>query len=216
MTGKFHDEIKNLKAEVGAYGEFASGMLRDALNALKEQDIELAQGVNSRKVDLASWSDEIEEKALRLTALYQPMAQDLRAIACATRMNVSLYRIGRYGKDIAILVEDLSKGPTIPNMLSIPHMGELVLGMIGDVLRAYESGDIAIIENIAERDDSVDNLRYSIFREAVSYMMENPRTITKCTDFVMVARYLERCGDHACDMAEKVVFMVSGERVVYK
>jgi phosphate transport system protein len=216
MTGKFHDEIKNLKDEVVAYGEFATAMLHDALKALKEQDIKLATEVNARKVDLASWSDDIEERALRLIALYQPMAQDLRAIACATRMNVSLYRIGRYGKDIAILVEDLSKEPHITNMLSIPHMGDLVLEMIGDVMRAYKSGDIVIIENIAERDNCVDNLRYSIFREAVSYMMEDPRTITKCTDFVMVARYLERCGDHACDMAEKVVYMVSGERVVYK
>ena len=216
MAGKFHDEIKELKGEVVAYGEFATDMLRDAMKALKEQDIELAKSVNARKRDLASWSDDIEERALRCIALYQPMAQDLRAIACAIRMNVSLYRVGRYGKDIAILVEDLIKEPQIANMLSIPHMGNQVLGMITDVMRAYRTGDLSIIKDIDERDDCVDNLRYSIFREAVSHMMEDHRTITKCTDFVMVARYLERCGDHACAMAEKVVYMVSGERVVYK
>lgn len=99
------------------------------------------------------------------------------------------------------------------NLVSLPHMGEVVDGMIADVLVAFEREDLAVIANIQEREEVVDALRYSIFRECLTYMMEDQKNITRCTNYVMIARYLERCGDHACKIAEKVHYMVTGDRI---
>ena len=95
-------------------------------------------------------------------------------------------------------------------------MADIVCKMIEDVLKAFETGDLSIIQDFAERDDNLDALRYSIFRECLTYMMENPKNITRCAHYMMIARYLERCGDHACKIAEKVHYMVTGERVEIK
>jgi phosphate transport system protein len=216
MVEKYHEELDDLKAAVLDMGSFSYDMLHNAVIALQNQDIELARRVYARRAELADRNHAIEEAALRLIALYQPMARDLRAIVCALRMNSSLFRIGRYGKDIADLVEGLSDEPHIGNMMSLPHMADLVCGMIDDALKAYRLDDIGPIKTMSHRDDTVDKLRYAIFREGVTYMMEDHQNITRCIDYVMIARYLERCGDHACDMAEQVYYMVTGERVEVK
>ena len=98
-------------------------------------------------------------------------------------------------------------------MVSIPHMAEIVEGMIDDALSAFETADIKKFNDYIDRETTVDELRYSIFRECLSYMMEEPKVITRCTNYIMIARYLERCGDHACKIAEKIIYMVTGERV---
>lgn len=216
MLDKFREELKDLKHQVLEQGAFAYGMLSLAMTALQDQNPALAEQVYLRKVELAERNLAIEEAALRLIALYQPMAGDLRAIVCALRMNVALFRIGRYGKDIANLVEGLSGKPHIGNLMNLPHMADLVCAMIDDALRAYQTEDIEPIEGMSRRDDVVDDLRYAIFRESVTYMMEDPKNIARCIDYVMVARYLERCGDYACDIAEQVCYMVTGERVEVK
>ncbi len=216
MVNKYREELKDLKDMVQEQGVFAYGMLSLAMTALQDQDPELARQVHARRVELAERNLAIEEAALRLIALYQPMARDLRSIVCALRMNVALFRIGRYGKDIANLVEGLSEKPHIGNLMNLPHMADLVCAMIDDALKAYRTEDILLIEGMSRRDDVVDDLRYAIFRESVTYMMEDPKNITRCMDYVMVARYLERCGDYACDIAEQVCYMVTGERVEVK
>lgn len=216
MLDKFREELQDLKHQVLEQGAFAYGMLSLAMTALQDQNPALAEQVYLRKVELAERNLAIEEAALRLIALYQPMAGDLRAIVCALRMNAALFRIGRYGKDIASLVEGLSGMPHIGNLMNLPHMADLVCAMIEDALRAYQTGDIEAIAGMSRRDDVVDDLRYAIFRESVTYMMEDPKNIARCIDYVMVARYLERCGDYACDIAEQVCYMVTGERVEVK
>lgn len=216
MVNKYREELRELKDMVQDQGVFAYGMLSSAMTALQDQDPELARQVHARRVELAERNLAIEEAALRLIALYQPMARDLRSIVCALRMNVALFRIGRYGKDIANLVEGLSEKPHIGNLMNLPHMADLVCAMIDDALKAYRTEDIVLIEGMSRRDDVVDDLRYAIFRESVTYMMEDPKNITRCMDYVMVARYLERCGDYACDIAEQVCYMVTGERVEVK
>ncbi|RXE55496.1 PhoU family transcriptional regulator [Methanoculleus taiwanensis] len=216
MAGKFRDELTVLKVSVLDMGTFSTDMLHNSILALKTQDPDLAERVHAKKTELAERNHQIEEQALRLIALYQPMAQDLRAITCALSMNYSLFRIGRYGKDIANLVEGFTAAPHIANMMNLPHMADLVFGMIDDTLKAYRYGDIAPLKNFTARDDTIDAMRYSIFRESVTYMMEDPRSITRCIDYVMIARYLERCGDHGCDMAEKIYYMITGERLAVK
>lgn len=216
MVDKFREELKELKDLVLAQGAFAYGMLSRSMTALEDRDPKLAERVYQERVELAERNLAIEEAALRLIALYQPMARDLRSIICALRMNFALFRIGRYGKDIAKLVEGLSEKPHIGNLMNLPHMAELVCAMIDDSLKAYQTEEITPIEGMSRRDDVVDDLRYAIFRESVTYMMEDPKNITRCIDYVMIARYLERCGDYACDISEQVCYMVTGERVEVK
>ena len=209
---KFHKELENLKKEVIEMGNLAKEMLFNAVEALKNRDVRLAEEVVSKKREIAEMDQKIEEKALQLIALYQPMAKDMRAIACILKMITYLTRIGRYGKDIANVAKKLADKPHIAKLVEIPYMAELVCKMIDDALKAFETEDLSLIEDFSERDDSVDALRYSIFRECITYMMEDPKNITRCTHYAMIARYLERCADHACKIAEKVYYMVTGER----
>lgn len=216
MVEKFHAELKGLKKKVLEMGELAKDMLQKSIEALKNQDTELADWVLSKKKEIMDMDEGIEQRALTLLTLYQPMAKDMRTIACILKMITYLTRIGRYGKDISNVAKELSMRPHIAKLVSIPYMADIVCGMIEDALKAFETEDLSLIQDFVERDDSLDALRYSIFRECVTYMMEDPKNITRCAHYIMIARYLERCGDHACKIAEKVHYMVTGERVEIK
>ncbi len=216
MVEKFHAELKGLKKKVLEMGELAKDMLQKSIEALKNQDTELADWVLSKKKEIMDMDEGIEQRALTLLTLYQPMAKDMRTIACILKMITYLTRIGRYGKDIANVAKELSMRPHIAKLVSIPYMADIVCGMIEDALKAFETEDLSLIQDFVERDDSLDALRYSIFRECVTYMMEDPKNIKRCAHYIMIARYLERCGDHACKIAEKVHYMVTGERVEIK
>jgi phosphate transport system protein len=213
MVEKFYEELDELKAEIPVFGAIAIRMLEDSIKALKNQDVGLAEEIRNRKVDLAAQHNYIEEEALRILALYQPMAKDLRVIACINQMNYSLYRVGRIGWDIAKLSIYVADQPFIENLQSIFHMGDLVVAMLRDVMDVYRSNDVSSLLELSARDDVVDNLRSSIFRECLTYMMEDNRNIPRCIDYISVSRHLERAGDHACLIAEKVYYMNTGERV---
>ena len=213
MVKKFHDELKKLNKDVIKMGVLAKEMLQKSVESLKELDAEKAEWVLSKKGAIADMDDKIEERTLRLITLYQPMASDMREIACILKMITYLNRVGRYGKDIAKLVGNWEDKRHVKKLVSIPHMSDLVCNMLEDAMNAFETKDISKFSDFSDRDDTVDELRYSIFRECLSYMMEDPKVITRCTNYIMVARYLERCADHACKMAEKIYYMVKGERV---
>ncbi|MBN1280516.1 MAG: phosphate signaling complex protein PhoU [Candidatus Thermoplasmatota archaeon] len=213
MVEKFHVELEDLKQDVAKMAELAIFMLSNSVDAFKKLDVEQADLVDSKKKELAEIKITNEEEALQLIALYQPMARDMRTIASCLKMITDLYRIGRYGKDIAKVTREIYPGPHIKKIISLPHMNQLVCGMITDALTAFRTGNLSLLKDFTERDNDVDELRYSIFRECISYMMEDPKNITICTHYIMVARYLERCGDHACNMAEEVHYIVTGERI---
>jgi phosphate transport system protein len=215
MSDKFHAEIDNTRKEVVAMGRLAEGMLQEAMEALRENDPDRARQVREKKNILSRDSNKLEEEMYHLIALYQPVAKDMRTIACSLRVISSTERIGRYGKDIANVVINThmeTRFPQLVDGLSLPHMANNVISMIHDSLEAYRTEDVNLITYHSRRDDAVDALRHTIFREGITYMMEDPRTITTCTNYLMVARYLERCGDHACKIAEKVLYMVTGEQ----
>ncbi len=213
MSEKFHGELAKLKDDLLEMANLAKEMLDKSVDSLKDQDKELAEWVISNKYHLAELDAKIEAEAFVLLTLHQPMAKDLRTLACALKMITYLNRIGRYGKDIALLAKEMTDQPHIAKLVSLPHMEELVESMIDDALKAYENWDISLIKNFRERDDEVDALRYSIFRECLTYMMEDQKTITRCVNYIVIARYLERCADHACKMAEKIHYMVTGEHI---
>jgi phosphate transport system protein len=213
MTEKFHTELKNLKSETLQMAHLGRFMLRTAVDALIRQDRELAASVVARKEDIHTMEVRLEERCYQLIALNQPMAKDMRVIACTLKVITASLRIGRYGKVIANIVKKISDQPHIANLMTIPHMADLVIEMIDDAIEAYEKDTIAEISDFSTRDDTIDSLRQSIFREGITYMMEDPKSITRCTNYILVARYLERCADHACKIAENVHYMNTGERI---
>jgi phosphate transport system protein len=216
MSEKFHAELDALKRDVLDMGRLARQMLWTSVEALKHRDVKKAEWVASKKGELADFDVRIEDEALKLIALHQPMAEDMRAIATALKLNTYLARIGRYGKDIAKVAAELAGLNHMSKLVSIPYQAQIVCGMIDDALHAFETGDLSRLRDLAERDGNVDALRYSIFRECVSYMMEDPKNIAWCSHYIMVSRYLERCGDHACKMSEKIHYMVTGDRIEIK
>ncbi|WAC05095.1 MAG: phosphate signaling complex protein PhoU [Methanoregula sp.] len=216
MSEKFHAELNNLKQDTVEMAEFGRYMLRTAVDALIQQDVGLAESVVAKKEEIHGMEVQIEENCYQLIALYQPMAKDMRVIACTLKVATASMRIGRYGKVIAKIVKEISDKPHIANLMSIPHMADLVIEMVDDAVRAYKSDDITQIAEFSSRDDTIDALRHSIFREGITYMMEDPKNIPRCTHYIMVARYLERCADHACKIAENVHYMQTGERIEIK
>ena len=216
MAEKFHTELKTLKTETLEMAHLGRFMLRTAVDALIRQDPELAESVIVRKGEIHDLEVRLEEHCYHLIALYQPMAKDMRTIACTLKLISASLRIGRYGKVIAKVAKELADRPHIANLMSIPHMADLAIGMVDDAITAYESDDLTLIKDFSARDDTVDALRHSIFREGITYMMEDPKNISRCTHYIMVARYLERCADHACKIAENVHYMETGERIEIK
>lgn len=213
MVEKYHQELEDLKFEVLEFAEFSLQMLNDATLALRERDIAIAGDVDGRKKELAAWSNGIEEKSMRLVALYQPMGEDLRTILCINQVNYSMFRIGRMAKDIAKLVTYLGDVPAPENLRNIFHMADLAVEMLRDALKAFRTKDLSSVQQFSNRDDVVDGMRSSIFRECLTYMMQDNRNIAVCIDYISIARHLERCGDHACLIAEKTYFMVTGKRL---
>jgi phosphate transport system protein len=213
MTEKFHTELKALKEDTLAMAHFGRSMLSDAVDALIRQDKELAATVVARKGEIHEREVELEERCYRLIALYQPMARDMRVIACTLKVITASMRIGRYGKVIAKIVNEVSDKPHIAHIMSIPHMADLVMSVIDDAIRLYDTESPVPVAEFSARDDTIDALRHSIFREGISHMMEDPRSITLSTHYIMVARYLERCADYACKIAENVHYMETGERI---
>ena len=213
MAEKFHTELKTTRKETVTMALFSREMLRSAVDAMIRQDKELAASVVAKKDALREMEVNLEERCYHLIATGQPMAKDMRVIACTLKVINASMRIGRYGKVIANIVKDISDRPHIARMMSIPHMAELTIDMVDDAIKAYEADSIALIADFSSRDDTIDALRHSIFREGITYMMEDPKTITRCTYYILIARYLERCADHACKIAENVHYLQTGERI---
>nr|MDO8111479.1 phosphate signaling complex protein PhoU [Candidatus Sigynarchaeota archaeon] len=194
----------------------ATCFLEKSVLALVNQDVQLAKTILDKRKEIMEKNRQIEEKCIQLIALYQPMAVDLRTIIAILKIIEDLVRIGRYGKDIAALVEELSQKPHVKKLISIPHMQKTVTGMVLDALNTFQDGDLTRFKDIVTRDNEVDELREAILRECLTYMMEDPTTITRCIHYIMIARYLERCGDHAVKIAERAQFMHTGQYTEFK
>ncbi len=213
MTKEFHEEIDDLKKNVYEMGHLAIYMLENGLKSLFNNDISLANSVLQYKHKIKEYDINLEEVALKLIALHQPMAIDLRRVAASLKIVTNIERIGRYGKDIAQITEKLVGKPLTLKLINLQHVWEHTNKMIVDSLEAFDKENIDLIKDFAQRDNEVDQLRWSIFQECVSYMIEDPKNITTCAHYIMVARYLERCADHACKIAEKVHYIVTGKQI---
>ena len=216
MREKFVEELEKLKSDVVVMANLSKEMLKDSIDAVKKSDIVMAENVIRQRKDIREFDYKIEDDALRLIALYQPVAKDLRFIIATLKMNTYLTRIGIYSKDISRDIKEISINKDFPRLKSVCIMGDIVLGMLDDAIKSFEKEDLTLIENMWKRDDNVDDMFHSILRECISYMVENPKSISYYTHYMLISRYLERCGDHVCKISEKIHYMITGERISIK
>jgi phosphate transport system protein len=205
---RFHEELENITNDLADYGDYALGMLTDGMSSLRGLDTATANDVMDRKARLYDLHSALEDKTMRLLLLYQPVAEDLRTIVCINVMNHSYYRVGRIGKDIAKAV--LGETPETVPFESLFVMADIVVAMHREVLEAFRTGSAVNLEDLGQQDDRVDAMRASLFREYLTYMLEDPKNIRSGIEAIGITRHLERAGDHACIMAEKIYFMAEG------
>ncbi|MEA3190564.1 MAG: phosphate transport system protein [Thermoplasmata archaeon] len=212
MTKEFHNEIDQLKARVLHMADQARLNLVEGVRSLVDGDAALARRVIQREEELNRLDVEIEAEALSLLALNQPMAADLRTIGASLKVITYIDRIGRYGYDIAKATLELGDQKLPRKPLAFNLMAEKAMEMYDRAIEAYKERDAAKARGVAAMDEVVDTLYDQIFRQAITYMMEDPRTITLHAHHILVARHLERTGDNARKIAEKALYMASGER----
>ncbi len=211
----YGDELDQLTAEVARMGGLAEAQVAAAIESVARRDIALGRAVVERDQKLDALHREIEKKAIRLIALRQPVATDLRRTLAAMKLATDLERTGDLGKNIAKRGLVLAEGePMLPLTRSIERMGRLVSTRLRDVLDAYAAGEVDRALTVWNTDDEVDEHYNSLFRELLTYMMGDPRTIGPCTHLLFMAKNLERIGDHATNIAETIHYEITGEDFV--
>jgi phosphate transport system protein len=213
IVREFAHELDRLNQIIAQMGSLAETQLIDALRAIGERDTELALEVIKSDARVDALEDEIDDLTLQELALRQPVAVDLRRVVGALRTSTDLERIADYATNIAKRVMPLTQLQRVDPIGGIRRMGGTVLSMVEDVLEAYDTGDAERAVEVWKRDEEVDAHYSSLFREILTYMIEDPRIITACTHLLFVAKNLERIGDHATNIAETVYFLVKGTRL---
>ncbi|HEY8267667.1 MAG TPA: phosphate signaling complex protein PhoU [Xanthobacteraceae bacterium] len=208
----FDEDLRELSSRLAEMGGLAERLLAESVRALVKRDTDLAQRVIASDVQIDLLLREIEEKAVLTIARRQPMAVDLREIVATLRISNDLERVGDLAKNTAKRVLALDGEYQAPRLLrGVEHMSEMVLAQLKEVLDAYGARDEKRAVAVWTRDGEVDAMYTSLFRELLTYMMEDPRHITLCTHLLFCAKNIERIGDHATNIAETVYYLVVGE-----
>lgn len=214
IVKSFDDELNQLVSKIAEMGGLAERQLADSITALYRRDEELANSVIEQDARLDILEEDIDAHVIRMLALRQPQALDLRAVIVALKISAELERAGDYAKNVAKRALTLMQTPTVgPAANTIVRMGTIVGGMISNVIDAYLHADTIKAKEVRARDHDVDQIHTSLFRELLTYMMEDPRNITACTHLLFIAKNIERIGDHVTNIAENVHFLVSGENI---
>ena len=203
-------ELRRLKDALLRMAGLAETSIGLAVKALVSRDAEIAKQVIASDAAVNALEIEVDDLCMRTMALYQPEARDLRFLAMALKINNDLERMGDQAVNIAERTLELLKEPLLKPLIDIPRMAELAQRMVKDSLDAFVSRDARAASEIIARDDEVDRLMEQLFRELLSYMIEDPRTISRALRLMMVAKYLERIGDGATNICEMVVYLVEG------
>jgi phosphate transport system protein len=187
-------------------------MVTKGVQAFLNGDADLKVEVANLDLEIYRQEQQIEKHCVDIIALHQPVASDLRTVSTCLKIITDLNRIGRYGRNIAELSEEHNNARNFKKIVAIPMMAELAVSMVGDSIRSFVERDGNAARKLFDFDDAVDSLYDTIFRESLTYMIEDPRNISNGAHFILVARYLERIADHSCNIGDRVVFMVTGER----
>lgn len=213
IVSRFDKELKEIDSQLQHMAQLVIQQLADATEALVKKDVKLAKKVRKGDRQINDLEDRILELTTRLIALRQPMAEDLRSAITTFRVASDLERIGDYAKTIsnrtAILAEEK---PMKSATKTIKRMSIVVQAMLGEVMEAYVERDLGKAEHARVQDEDVDQMNSALFRELLTYMMENPRNIEASTHLLFIAKTLERAGDHVTNVAEHVYFLVTGEQ----
>ncbi|GGB51331.1 phosphate transport system regulatory protein PhoU [Roseibium aquae] len=210
----YDDELTALAGRIAEMGGLAESTVNDAVAALMTQDLELARRTIEQDGRLDELLQEIEMRIIELIARRQPMGKDLREVVSAGRIANDLERVGDLAKNVAKRVIAIDSGLTSKKLaIGVEHITELALNQMKRVLDAYTRQDAKAAAEVRENDAEVDAIYTSLFRELLTYMMEDPRNITQCAHLLFCAKNIERIGDHATNIAENVYYMVTGERL---
>lgn len=212
MRNSFHDELRKLQDDLLKMGSLVEEAIFLAVNSLAKQDSELAQRVIDGDDRIDDYELEIERNCLRLLALQQPLAKDLRIIGTALKIITDLERMADHAVDIAKITLKMADQPLIKPLVDIPRMAQIAKDMTRDSLTAYVNQDKELAYVMIKRDDEVDHLYNQIFRELLLIMMEDPKKINQATLLSIVGLHLERIADHATNLGEWVIYMVTGVR----
>jgi phosphate transport system protein len=211
IVKSFDEDLKRLNNVIAEMGGLAEAQLTRAVEALVRRNSELATQVVQDDKRIDTLETEVGQMTVRMLALRQPMAQDLREVVAAIKIASDIERIGDYAKNIAKRAIVLSAHAPLKPVASIPRMSQLALHIIKDVLDAYIEKDAEGARAAWRRDEEVDEMYNSVFREMLTYMMEDPRNIGPCTHLLFIAKNIERIGDHATNVAEIVYYLVHGK-----
>jgi phosphate transport system protein len=209
----FQDELEQLKARLLEMGGLAEEQVLLAVKGLVQRDRDLIASVLTGDDPLNALHIEVDNRCFTLLALHQPMAVDLRAIVAAVKINTDLERVGDLAINIAEAAQRYVAHPPVKKLIDIPRMASIAQSMLRDALDAFVRRDMGLAQSVLDEDDLLDSLKTQIFRELLTYMLADPATIEPALDLILVSRHLERIGDHATNVAEDVIFMVSARDV---
>jgi len=209
----YNQELEALRQEILEMGTRVEQAIGQAVASLSSQDLESAKNVMAGDDYIDFLESDIEDKCMLLIARQQPLARDLRIIGTGLKITTDLERVGDHAFDIAKIALSIGNQPLIKPLVDIPRMSVMAQKMLKDSLVAYINLDITLAEQVCADDDAVDDIYDQTFRELLTYMMEDPTTIKQATQLLFVARYLERVADHATNIGEWVIYLVTGQRM---
>ena len=211
MQRHFDQELLDLKDKILRMGSLVEEQVQGAMRALIERDSNLARQIIENDRQVNTLDVDVDEDCLRLLALQQPAARDLRFITTAMKISTELERISDLAENICERALELNEEPQLKPYIDIPRMANWSLRMVDEALDAFVNRDAELARKVCRDDDFVDDLTHQLFRELLSFMLENPQTITRAIRISFIAKYLERIADHATNVAELVVYMVEGK-----
>ncbi len=213
VTRHFDEELELLQQRLLSMGGLAEDRMGDSVRAIIQRDPALVERILAGDEPINSLHIEIDDRCFKLLALHQPMAADLRAIVAAVKINTDLERVGDLAVNIAEAAKRYLQHPPVKPLIDIPRMGDIAQSMLRDALDAFVRRDTQLAESVLAADDTLDGLKTQIFRELLTFMLSEPSTIEPALDLILISRHLERIGDHATNIAEDVIFMVSARDV---
>jgi phosphate transport system protein len=205
----FQEELEAMQGRLLEMGGLAEERVRAAIEGLSTREAGVIDSVIRGDEPVNRLHIEVDERCFRLLALYQPMATDLRAIVAAVKINSDLERVGDLAVNIAEAAARYVRHPPVKKLIDIPRMAQIAQSMLRDALDAYVKRDTALAQRVLNEDDQLDALKTQVFRELLTYMLQDPTTVEPALDLILISRHLERIGDHATNIGEDVIFMVS-------
>ena len=213
MERQFDHDIQELKERILYMGSLAETMIHLAIKALVDRRRDMGKDIARQEYEVNKLHMEIDDRAIKMIALHQPAASDLRFITAAMKINADLERISDQAVNICETTEYLLQEPVLKPLIDVPRMAEIASKMLKDALDSFVNRDENLARSVLVRDDQVDELKDQVFRELLTYMISDPATIKRGLDLILIARNLERIADHATNIAEDVVYVILGKDI---